>query len=56
MNITNEIVARVVKVAKAYDKSPVCERPALAQEFDSLTDGLSDAQCVQLAKLVARKI
>ena len=56
MNITNEIVARAVKLARTYDKSPVCERPAVAPEFDSLTDGLSDAQCAQLAKIVARKI
>ena len=56
MNITNEIIDRAVGVAKCYDKTPLDGRAAMSAQFDEVTDGLSDNQCVQLAKIVARKI
>lgn len=56
MNITDDMIRKVVKAAKEYEGTPVCQRVSKGAELCDLVDGLSEGQCVQLAKLVARKI
>ena len=56
MNITEELVSRAVKTAKEYNGKPPTERVELGVKLNEVTYGLSDAQCVQLARIVQRKI
>lgn len=56
MNITRETIDRAVKCARDWDKAPVAERKHIAPKLEELTDGLSEAQCGQLAKIVKNRM
>ena len=52
MNITGELREKVASLAKAYDTAPVDKRAAAWGELESAVSGLSDKQCVQLARMI----
>lgn len=52
MNITGELREKVASLAKAYDAAPVDKRAAAWGEFENAVSGLSDKQCMQLARMI----
>ena len=56
MDITNELIRKVVKASKEYNASPIAMRRESGIVLSDLVEGLSDGQCVQMAKIVSRKL
>lgn len=56
MTLTNDYLDKIRDVAKAYDAETIDldRRVLLGQEFDRLTDKLSDGQLKQVTKILRR--
>lgn len=56
MNLTPEVIDRIVKVARAWKKASVQERIPMNYEWEAALAGLSEKQLEQVGKIIRGKV